>query len=153
MKCFAISLSLALCLSAGAQANTLETPKASLYEVSPHDLTAATQVGDSVFYYEPSELACDSEGDEETPCLATVDHWETVCFKGATDGVCSEFTKLFTVSSQMLIDNGAEEDVQLLSCSTDSGIPIVNFDLISYHGGPNVLIKDKMIPMCPISIK
>jgi len=135
-----------------AQASMVKQREQSpiLFEVTKNELIPATEVGDSVFYYEPEELICGPNADQETPCLATVDHWETICFKGDLEDVCPAFEKLFNASSEQLLESGAEEDVELLNCSSETGITILSFNLISYHGGPNVLIGDKLIPMCPI---
>jgi len=145
MKMF-ITLALALSPSLAAAS---PAPSAQLFDALDNKLVPSTRVEDSVFYYKNSELTCEAN-DEETPCLATNDHWNSICFKGDIEAVCSEFSKLFGKSSEQLISNGAEENVELTSCSSKTGITILSYDLMSFHGGPNVTVKDKMIPMCPI---
>ncbi len=157
MKRIATSLALITLLCAGAaHAGTVSggttAPKAQLFDTTPSKLVPTAQVGDSVFNYTVDEINCEAD-DEETPCTATVDHWQTVCFKGDIEGVCPAFKKLVKKSDKILIDDGAEEYIELKSCSTESGIPVLTLDLISGHGGPNVEVKDKMIPMCPIFVQ
>ena len=123
------------------------------FETTPSKLLPVTQVGDSVFWYKSSEIECDPKADKETPCLAKVDHWDNVCFKGPMENVCSALDALFKDSREQLMNDGAEEDVELLSCSIDSGVPTVSYNLWSFHGGPNVVVKDKWILMCPIFVK
>ncbi len=143
---------MSLMIAGVAQASMQQenAPRQVLFEIQDNELVPLAQVGDSVFFYEEDELLCDQPADEEAPCLATVDHWENVCFQGEYEEICPAFARLFAASSQKLLEEGAEEDVTLLSCGTETYVPLLTFVLTSYHGGPNVLVKDKLIPLCPI---
>lgn len=152
VKFFILSV-LAASSAAFAKSNSTSSSSGILFEVVKSGLLPAEQVGDSVFYYVPKDLECDPSADEEEPCLAKVDHWQTVCYKGDMEKVCSAFDKLFAQSSDSLLHSGAEEDVEMLSCGTDTGIVTLSYNLISGHGGPNVQVKDKLVPMCPIFVK
>ncbi|MBC7659858.1 MAG: hypothetical protein H7249_09135 [Chitinophagaceae bacterium] len=152
MKHFA----LALCLALTSTALAAKAPHTTQLREAGNDgrTSEVERVGDSVFLYQPSELNCDPNGDEETPCLAKQDHWQSLCFLADASTACSEIKSLFIKSSELLVNDGAEEDVQLVSCNMEyeGTIPTITYDLISGHGGPNVRVKGKMIPMCPIFI-
>jgi hypothetical protein len=123
-----------------------------LFEVTRHGLVPADVVGDSVFHYAAKDIECDENADEETPCLAKPfeDKWQTVCFQGDPQLVCPAFKELFRISDEILMDGGAEESVELNACVLDNGIHTLTYTLWSGHGGPNVKVKNKLIPMCPI---
>lgn len=129
-----------------------EVKSAQLYDIFNNKLEASYRVEDSVFAYSSDEIVCSSD-DEETPCLAKEDKWTTICFQGDLEDVCPQIKSLFEISDEQLLNDGAEESVQLKSCSSETGITVVSYDLISFHGGPNVAVKDKMIAMCPIFVK
>ncbi|MBC7533497.1 MAG: hypothetical protein H7318_18150 [Oligoflexus sp.] len=105
---------------------------------------------DSVFGYTSEEITCDENADEETPSLAQADHWTSICFQGAIENVCKQMKKLFENSDKELLNGGAEEAIELTICSSQSGITVLSYNLISGHGGPNVRVQDKMIAMGPI---
>jgi hypothetical protein len=155
MKRFSIAIcAITLSLSGFAFSAThpvaSKVKKAQLFDITNNELVASTRVEDSVFTYTADEITCDENGDEETPCVAKADHWTSICFKGDIEKVCSEMKKLFRSSDAQLMNDGAEESIQLKSCSSESGITVLSYDLISGHGGPNVSVQDKMIAMCPI---
>lgn len=154
-------LSIALCVATLACSSlsfanpvTLESkaqPKsATLFDIIDNELVSSTRVEDSVFLYESKDINCDENADEETPCLAIEDKWTSVCFEGPGENVCAQMESLFKSSDEQLMNDGAEEAVELTSCSYETGIPVISYNLISGHGGPNVRVQGKMIPMCPL---
>ncbi|RYZ47382.1 MAG: hypothetical protein EOP07_27005 [Proteobacteria bacterium] len=129
-----------------------EVKEAQLFDILNNKLVPSERVEDSVFYYRADDINCLSD-DEETPCLAKEDKWTSICFQGDIEDVCPQMKSLFEKSDEQLMYDGAEESVQLTSCSSETGITVLSYDLISFHGGPNVAVKDKMIAMCPIFVK